>query len=173
MTLSRAIRAHALAAAQAGNWQSVAEILHAITVTAEPRKCGSKESAIAVIAAGGNPAALLELLRADAVGNLLYARLADGSSEGGVIWAEPLITIPYLRLRESDFGSAVVNALINLSAPVTRPFAATTALLCRMAWESEIAANWWTAQSAVIHDRLITGSLSNREAIVAALQESL
>ena len=81
MTLSQAIRQHALAAAQAGNWQQVAETLQAVTVTAEPRACGSKGSSLAVAGAGGNPLALLETLRADATGNLLYTRLADGSSE--------------------------------------------------------------------------------------------
>lgn len=134
MTLSQAIRQHALAAAQAGNWQQVAETLQAVTVTAEPRECGSKESSLAVAGAGGNPLALLETLRADATGNLLYTRLADGSSEGGVIWAEPLLTVPYLQSRVSDFGQPVIDALIELSAPVSHPWASVTAEECSSAY---------------------------------------
>lgn len=134
MTLSQAIRQHALEAAQAGNWQQVSETLQAITETAEPRKCGSKESSIAVAGAGGNPSQLLELLRADATGNLLYTRLADGSSEGGVIWAEPLLTVPYLQSRVSDFGQPVIDALINLSAPVSLPWAEVTSEECSAAY---------------------------------------
>ena len=133
-TLSQAIREHATEPAQAGEWQQVAETLQAITVKAEPRKCGSKESSLAVAGAGGNPSQLLELLRADATGNLLYTRLADGSSEGGVIWAEPLLTVPYLQARVADFRQPVIDALISLSAPVSHPWAEVTAEECSAAY---------------------------------------
>jgi hypothetical protein len=134
VTLSQAIREYALEAAQAGDWQQVAETLQAITVTAEPRKCGSKESSLAVAVAGGNPLALLETLRADATGELLFTRLADGSSEGGVIWAEPLLTVPYLQSRVSDFSQPVIDALISLSAPVSHPWSEVTAEECSAAY---------------------------------------
>lgn len=134
MTLSQAVRTHALESAQAGDWQQVAETLQAITRTAEPRKCGSKESSLAVHGAGGNPSELLELLRADATGNLLYTRLADGSSEGGVIWAEPLLTVPYLQSRVSDFSQPVIDALVSLSAPVSHPWAEVTPYECSAAY---------------------------------------
>jgi hypothetical protein len=133
-TLSQAIREHALESAQTGNWQAVAETLQAVSVTAEPRKCGSKESSLAVHGAGGNPSQLLELLRADATGNLLYTRLADGSSEGGVIWAEPLLTVPYLQSRVDDFGQPVIDALVALSSPVSHPWAEVTAEECSAAY---------------------------------------
>jgi hypothetical protein len=133
-TLSQAIREHALEPAQAGEWQQVAETLQAITVKAEPRKCGSKESSLAVARAGGNPSQLLELLRADATGNLLYTRLADGSSEGGVIWAEPLLTVPYLQSRVADFSQPVIDALASLSAPVSYPWSEVTAEECSAAY---------------------------------------
>lgn len=133
-TLSQAIREHALEAAQAGDWQAVADTLQAVSITAEPRKCGSKESSLVVAGAGGNPTELLEKLRADATGNLLYTRLADGSNEGGVIWAEPLLTVPYLQSRVSDFGQEVINALVTLSAPVSHPWAEVTAQECSSAY---------------------------------------
>jgi hypothetical protein len=134
VTLSQAIREHALESAQAGEWQQVAETLQAITVTAEPRKCGSKESSLTVAGAGGNPSQLLELLRADATGNLLYTRLADGSSEGGVIWAEPLLTVPYLQARVADFSQPVIDALVSLSSPVSHPWAEVTPEDCSAAY---------------------------------------
>jgi hypothetical protein len=133
-TLSQAIREHALESAQAGDWQDVAETLRAMTVTAEPRKCGSKESSLAVAGAGGNPSQLLELLRADATGNLLYTRLADGSGEGGVIWAEPLLTVPYLQSRVEDFSQPVIDALVNLSSPVSHPWGDITPEDCSEAY---------------------------------------
>lgn len=133
-TLSQAIREHALESAHSGDWQAVAETLQAVTITAEPRKCGSKESSLAVAGAGGNPSQLLELLRADATGNLLYTRLADGSSEGGLIWAEPLLTVPYLQSRVADFSQPVIDALVDLSAPVTHPWEDVTAEQCSAAY---------------------------------------
>ncbi len=133
-TLSQAIREHALQAAQSGDWQEVAETLQAVSVTAAPRKCGSLESSLTVAAAGAQPFEMLEKLRADATGNLLYTRLADGSSEGGVIWAEPLLTLPYLQSRVADFGQSVIDALRNLSAPVTHPWGEVTAEQCSAAY---------------------------------------
>jgi hypothetical protein len=134
VTLSQAIREHALESAQAGDWQEVAATLQSITVTAEPRKCWSKESSLVVHGAGGIPAELLEKLRADATGNLFYTRLADGSSEGGVMWAEPLLTVPYLQSRVSDFGQSVIDALVRLSAPVSHPWAEVTPEECSAAY---------------------------------------
>lgn len=133
-TLAQAIRKHALEAAQAADWQSVAETLQAISVTATSRKCGSLESSMAVAGAGAQPFEMLEKLRQDATGNLLYTRLADGSSEGGVMWAEPLLTVPYLQARVADFGQPVIDALIALSAPVSHPWAEVTPEQCSAAY---------------------------------------
>jgi len=134
MNITEAIRQHAAAEAAAKDWAQVAAKLRAIVETSEPRMCGSKESSIAVQQAGGSPFALLEKLNTDATGTLLFNRLSDGSSEGGVMWAEPLLTIPYLRSREADFGKPVIDALIELSAPTVRPFAEVTAEQCSAAW---------------------------------------
>jgi hypothetical protein len=133
-TLTEAIREHALDAAQAGDWAAVVEILSAITATSEPRKCRSLESSAAVAATGADPFAMLEHLREDATGNLLYLRLADGTSEGGVVWAEPSLTVPYLQSRVADLGQPVIDALKNLSAPVVHPWGAVT--------EEQVSAAW-------------------------------
>jgi hypothetical protein len=89
---------------------------------------------LAVAGTGGNPSDLLEKLRADATGELLFTRLADGSSEGGVIWAEPLLTVPYLQSRVADFSQPVIDALVALSAPVTHPWSDVTAEQCSAAY---------------------------------------
>lgn len=134
MNLTQAIREHALEAAQSADWDTVAATLQAITVTAEPRICGSKESSAAVLAAGANPLEMLALLRADATGELLFQRLSDGSDQGGVMWAEPTLTIPYLQSRVDDFGQAVIDALIALSAPVSHPWRDVTPEQCSAAY---------------------------------------
>lgn len=137
MSIAEAIRNNsaALAAATAGDWPACAESLRAIKFTAEARKCGSKESSMSVLQAGADPYEMLETLRADAPGELLFNRLSDASEEGGVIWADPL-TVPYLNRRESDFGRAVIDALVNLSAPVSHPFTEITPEQCASAWLS-------------------------------------
>lgn len=134
MKLTQAIREHALEAAQSADWDTVAATLQAITVTSEPRKCGSKESSAAVLAAGANTLEMLAKLRADATGELLFQRLADGSDQGGVIWAEPTLTIPYLQSRVADFGQPVIDALIALSAPVSHPWGDVTPAQCSAAY---------------------------------------
>lgn len=134
MTLSQAIRQHTLESAQAGDWQQVAETLQAVTVRAEPRRCGSLESASAIANAGSNPAELLEKLRSDATGNLLYLKLADSGEAGGVMWAEPMLTVPYLEARVADLGRSVIDALINLSAPASHPWRDVTPEDCAAAY---------------------------------------
>lgn len=150
-TLTEAIREHALEAAQASNWPAVVAALAAVTVSATPRKCGSKESSLAVAGVGGNPSQLLEKLRTDATGELLFTRLADGSSEGGVIWAEPLLTVPYLQSRAADFGQAVIDALVDLSAPVTHPWAEVT--------ENQVSAAWLVGADCLLSINRTGGTL--------------
>lgn len=133
--LTKAIETHAKAEALAGDWAAVAAIIRAVKTTGEPRKCRSFESAFAVKAIGGNPEQMLEELRKDATGNLLYLRLADASDAGGVVWAEPVLTIPYLRSRVSDgLSNDVVEALINVSMSTVFTFADVTAEDCEGAY---------------------------------------
>lgn len=130
--LIEAIKTHALAAAQASQWQTVAETLQAITVTAEPRLCYAVESGTAVAMAGGDPTALLTVLLADSNGMMLFQKL---SSSAGVMWSHPA-TVPYLEALVSAgaMSVAVKDALIDLSSPVTHPHADVTAEDCQRAW---------------------------------------
>lgn len=133
--LAKAIEMHAKSQAQAGDWSGVAEIIRAVKTTGEPRKCRSFESAFAVLNVGGNPDQMLEELRKDATGNLLYLRLADASDSGGVVWAEPILTVPYLRSRVNDgLSNNVVEALISLSMSTVFTFANVTASDCENAY---------------------------------------
>jgi hypothetical protein len=143
MTIAEAIRNNpaALAAATrvvsgvaSPDWGACRDALRAITVTATPRKCGSKESSLAVMSVGADPFEMMEKLRADATGNLLYLRIADGSSEGGVVWAEPELTVPYMQSRVADFTQPVIDALVSLSAPVTHPHALVSDDDCKKLW---------------------------------------
>ena len=137
--LAETIRDYALADAQAGNWSAVAATLQAIAVTAEPRLCYAVESGTAVAQAGGDPTTLLTVLLGDPNGMMLFQKL---SSSAGVMWSHPA-TIPYLGALVSAgaMSEAVINALIDLSAPVTYPHEEVTAEQCVEAWTAaELAA---------------------------------
>ncbi len=144
------IKTHALAAAQAGNWQSVVDTLRATAVTAEPRLCYAVESGTAVAQAGGDPTALLTVLLADPNGMMLFQKL---SSSAGVMWSHPA-TIPYLEalVTAGAMSVAVKDSLIDLSAPVTHPHADVTAGQCSEAW----AVDQLQAQRLSVRTRLDT-----------------
>lgn len=124
----------ALASATENDWSSCAAAMQSVSVTSTPRRCGSKESAIAVMQAGGNHVEMMDKLTTDKTGNLLYLRLADGSSEGGIVWAEPDLTVPYMQSRVADFTQPVIDALVSLSQQTTFPFSGITADDCQRAW---------------------------------------
>jgi hypothetical protein len=135
--LAETIKQHALADAQAGNWPEVAAALQAISVTAEPRLCYAVESGTAVAQAGGDPTTLLTVLLGDPNGMMLFQKL---SSSAGVMWSHPA-TVPYLQalVNAGAMSEAVKAALIDLSAPVTHPFADVTANQCALVWAADLA----------------------------------
>lgn len=130
--LAEIIKTHALADAQAGDWLAVAATLQAITVTATPRLCYAVESGNAAVAAGGDHTTLLGALLQDTNGIMLFQKL---SSSAGVMWSHE-VTIPYLQwlVSEGKMSQQVMDALIDLSAPVTHPHAGVTAEDCQRAW---------------------------------------
>lgn len=137
-----AIKTYALTDAQDGQWQTVAETLQAITVTAQPRLCYAVESGTAVYQAGGDPTALLTVLLNDPNGMMLFQKL---SSSAGVMWSHPA-TIPYLEalVTAGAMSEAAKDALIQLSAPVTHPHAGVTAEQCESAWNCDYLQSAWT-----------------------------
>lgn len=162
----------ALAAATAEDWSACAAAMQSVSVTAPARRCGSKESAITVMQAGGNHVEMMDKLAADKTGNLLYLRLADGSSEGGVVWAEPDLTVPYMQSRVADFTQPVIDALVRLSKPTTFPFSEATADQCRVAFETDALSSEW---SVILNDGGINVALStgDRDALKAALSAAI
>jgi len=150
--LAETIKQHALADAQAGNWSAVAVTLQAISVTAEPRLCYAVESGTAVAQAGGDPTTLLTVLLGDPNGMMLFQKL---SSSAGVMWSHPATT-PYLQALVSAgaMSEAVKDALIDLSAPVTHPFAGVTADDCRKEWtvsETRRTVNLLSAKATAVN----------------------
>ncbi len=131
MRLTEAIRTHALAEAQAGNFNAVATKLRTVIETAVPRECGSVETADALIAVGANPMADLDAMRGDATGQFLLTKLAGP----GVSWGHRL-TVPYLAglVAAGKILQKSMDALVQLSAPTTHPFASVTAADCSAAW---------------------------------------
>lgn len=127
----------ALTASQAEDWPACAAALQAVSVTAEPRECRTKESGIAVMTAGGSITGLLAMLADDddRTGLFLFTKLSGGE---GVAWADPL-TIPYLtsKVAANAMTQQVMNALVQLSAPTTYPSADVTAADCQAAVTAE------------------------------------
>jgi len=130
--LIEAIKTHALEAAQSGDWSTVAATLQAVSVTAPARVCWAVESGAAAVAAGGDHTELLTALLGDVNGTMLFQRLSSGI---GVEWAHP-VTVPYLQwlVSQSKMTQQVMDALIQLSAPVSFPHADVTAEECQRAW---------------------------------------
>jgi len=127
-----AIKTHALEAAQSGDWSGVAATLRAVSVTAPARVCWAVESGAAAVAAGGDHTELLTALLGDVNGTMLFQRLSSGT---GIEWAHP-VTVPYLQwlVSQSKMTQAVMDALIQLSAPVTHPHENVTTDDCQQAW---------------------------------------
>jgi hypothetical protein len=130
VSLSQAIKDHALIEAQSGDWLAVSNILKSISVTAIPRECGSVETADALLAVGSNPFQDLDALNYDATGQLLLSKL----STQGVAWAHRL-TVPYLQglVSAGKLSQVSVDAMKALSAPTTYPWADVTPEECSAA----------------------------------------
>jgi hypothetical protein len=130
-----AIKTHALEAAQSGDWSAVAATLQAVSVTAPARVCWAVESGAAAVAAGGDHTELLTALLGDVNGTMLFQRLSSGT---GIEWAHP-VTLPYLQslVSAGKMTQQVMDALVQLSAPVSFPHADVTADQCSEAWASD------------------------------------
>lgn len=86
MSLIDLIREHALASAEAGDWQTVADTLNALTHTVKVGKVGGKDSLQALVAAGEDPNAVIGAMRAVPTASVLLDTLISS----GVDWSDPL-----------------------------------------------------------------------------------
>ncbi len=177
MTLIELIKQHAQAAADAGNWSAVAEIVKALGLRAPSRKCGSVETAAALAAVGVNWAAVMDVIDDDATGRFILTMLAAE----GVEWGHAL-TVPCLRSKQGTVLTATgVDALVNLSAPLL--YADLTAAECQAAVQTDSARSAlaalqtrrqkWDQVSADIRSRIESGALADDAAVLAAVQAAL
>jgi hypothetical protein len=168
-----AIKTHALEAAQSGDWQAVAATLQAVSVTAPARVCWAVESGAAATAAGGNHTELLTVLLGDVNGTMLFQRLSSGI---GVEWAHP-VTVPYLQslVSAGKMTQQVMDALIQLSAPVSFPHAEVTAQQCQTAYQTDqLSAEWVALQNdGDINAAVAAGDRDGLKAALAAAIEAL
>ncbi len=177
MTLALMIKSNAQSAANAGNWAAVVTAVKSLGLRAEPRLCGSVETAGALAAVGVNWAAVMALIEGDAVGRFLLTKMAAE----GVAWGHAL-TVPYLRAKQGAVLTAAgVDALIELSSPLL--YGSLTAAECQSAVQAEAALaafetiqrrrNQWDAIASDIRSRIESGQLSDNAAVVSAVTASL
>jgi len=144
------ITTHAADALAAGDWGVVAVVMNAVQVTASPRLCYAIESGAAVEDSGNDSTAMLNILLADPNGTMIFQKL---SSSAGVEWAHPKTQqlLSYF-VAYAAMPVAVKNALTELSAPTTFPFADVTAEQCQTAYDlAELVQQWSTLQNEVIN----------------------
>jgi hypothetical protein len=168
-----AIKTHALANAQSGDWPAVAATLQAVSVTAPARVCWAVESGAAAVAAGGDHTELLTVLLGDVNGTMLFQRLSSGI---GVEWAHP-VTVPYLQslVSAGKMTQQVMDALVQLSAPITHPHASVTAGQCETAWNTDQLSQLWTTalNDGGINQALAIGDRATLKSALTTLSESL
>lgn len=157
--------------------EQIADALRSITVTAEPRECGSAETTHAIIAATGDPSSveLIALaLESTATGRMIGSKLAST----GVAWAHPL-TRPVLQgmVAAKAISQSVMDALVALSAPTTHPYADVTPeqvadVLSEEAKRVAIEAFLpvWESRKAVIEHGIFEGTITSLDDIIAVFR---
>lgn len=116
MTLSQAIREHALSAAQAGDWQSVADTLNA--PVQRPRSTKAFYTEVYQTLGDADMRHTLRVMTADAIGQAGVARLNDASLDGGMYFAHP-ITVGLIESLRSQLNPGVANKLLSLGVVET------------------------------------------------------
>ena len=111
MTLSQAIREHALAAAQTGDWQSVADTLNAPVQQARSTKAFYTE--VYQTLGDADMRHTLRVMAADEIGQAGVARLNDASLDGGMYFAHP-ITVGLIESLRSQLNPGVADKLLGL-----------------------------------------------------------
>lgn len=111
MTLTEAIREHAIEAATKGDWESVAKILN----TPQQQHRATKAYYVEVYSLLGDAdfRAVTQVLEADAVGKGGIARLNDPSADGGLYFAHP-ITVRLIESFREKLPDGVADKLLSL-----------------------------------------------------------
>ena len=111
MTLSQAIREHALLAAQASDWQSVADTLNA--PVQRPRQTKAYYTEVYETLGDADMRHTLRVMSADEIGQAGVARLNDASLDGGMYFAHP-ITVGLIESLRSQLNPGVADKLLGL-----------------------------------------------------------
>ena len=111
MTLSQAIREHALEAAQASDWQSVADTLNA--PVQRPRSTKAYYTEVYQTLGDADMRHTLRVMAADEIGQAGVARLNDASLDGGMYFAHP-ITVGLIESLRSQLNPGVADKLLSL-----------------------------------------------------------
>ena len=111
MTLSQAIREHALEAAQASDWQSVADTLNA--PVQRPRSTKAFYTEVYQVLGDADMRHTLRVMAADEIGQAGVARLNDASLDGGMYFAHP-ITVGLIESLRSQLNPGVADKLLSL-----------------------------------------------------------
>ena len=111
MTLSQAIREHALEAAQASDWQSVADTLNALVQ--RPRSTKAYYTEVYETLGDADMRHTLRVMAADEIGQAGVARLNDASLDGGLFFAHP-ITVGLIESLRSELNPNVADKLLSL-----------------------------------------------------------
>jgi hypothetical protein len=116
MTLSQAIREHALEAAQASDWQSVADTLNA--PVQRPRSTKAYYTEVYETLGDADMRHTLRVMAADEIGQAGVARLNDASLDGGMYFAHP-ITVGLIESLRSQLNPGVADKLLSLGVVET------------------------------------------------------
>lgn len=116
MTLSQAIREHALEAAQASDWQSVADTLNA--PVQRPRQTKAYYTEVYETLGDADMRHTLRVMAADEIGQAGVARLNDASLDGGMYFAHP-ITVGLIESLRSQLNPGVADKLLSLGVVET------------------------------------------------------
>lgn len=128
--LANLINQHALADAQAGKWDAVAEKLNAMTRTVTVGRVGGKASLGALVAARIDPGKVITAMRSDPMASELLNTL----TASGVDWADDLTAYVMGGLVSSGkISQQTVDVMRSLSVRV-EPIIETTAEDCQRAW---------------------------------------
>lgn len=111
MTLSQAIREHALEAAQSSDWKLVAEILNAPVQRQRSTKAFYTE--VYQTLGDADMRHTLRVMSADEIGQAGVARLNDASTDGGMYFAHP-ITVGLVESLRSQLNPGVADKLLGL-----------------------------------------------------------
>ena len=101
----------ALAAAQAGDWKAVAEILN--TPVSRPRQTKAYYTEVYQTLGDSDMRHTLRVMSADEIGQAGVARLNDASLDGGMYFAHP-ITVGLVESLRSQLNPGVADKLLSL-----------------------------------------------------------